>query len=169
MSALIVPLELPPRREPLTVTALRQQIRRGASLAVLQRIAGSAPELLRLRREYGLAVTAPSEPKAPPAAAPDMRPPGKEERAADRRARLLRLIEQTAAGGLVFPSARELAGLFGWPEYLAQTEMRRLVREGLIRVAVFWLGNEQVRRIHLVKTGQATALPPGVRPSGRRQ
>ncbi|MCW5737345.1 MAG: hypothetical protein KIS73_24680 [Enhydrobacter sp.] len=55
MSVLIAPVPAPaPVQEPAMVVALRGQIARGASDAVLLRIAGAAAEYRRLARDFGL-------------------------------------------------------------------------------------------------------------------
>ncbi|MFO1081893.1 MAG: DUF6551 family protein [Reyranellaceae bacterium] len=51
-----------PSREPIVVTSLRYQLRKGAPLSVLQRIAGGDAELRRLAKQWSLEVPAPPVP-----------------------------------------------------------------------------------------------------------
>lgn len=158
MIDLIAPVPPPPRLlEPVMVTALRQQLRRGAASSVLHRIAGGEAEFRRLASAYGLGPAPRSlVARAPDASAP--RPSGKPT-AADRRALLFTFIKDTARARLVFPMTSELAERFGWHERLVLVDLRALVREGAIRVATFWVGHLQVRRVWLLGTALATARP----------
>ncbi len=147
-----------PRQEPLTVTALRGQMRRGASDAVLFRIAGSEAEFRRLVLEYQLQ---PAHP-LPPAAVPNaVRPPVKDANAlSSRQALLLQLAEQTARDGDVWPPVLEIAALLECSWLVVERDIGRLARKGYIRVGAYRCNGRLVRRVELLALGIATALPP---------
>lgn len=158
MIHLVAPIPQPARLlEPVTVTALRQQLRRGAAPSVLHRIAGGEGEFRRLASAYNLG-PAPRSLASRPPAAPAPRSSGKPT-PADRRAVLFAFIKETARARLVFPITSELAERFGWHERLVLVDLRALVLQGAIRVATFWVGHLQVRRVWLLGTALATARP----------
>lgn len=164
MSVLIGPVPVPPpRREPSIVTALRQQIARGASDVVLHRIAGSAAEYGRLALEYKLRpapVAAPSPPSAP-VAQPEPPAASPERKIApwERRARLLRFILGTAEAGLVLPETPDLALSLGSTTLQAERDLLALVRDSRVRVTSMWCGDRAVRRVELLGRNLFTALP----------
>jgi len=148
------------RVEPRIVTALRQQIGRGASEAVLHRIAGSSGEFRRLVSEYGLRTIAGAAP-APPLAEPDGPTPIKAPKIApwERRARLLRFILGTAEAGLVLPETPDLALELGGTTLQVERDLLALVRDSRVRVTSKWCGDRAVRRVELLGRNLFTALP----------
>jgi hypothetical protein len=171
MSVLIAhDLGLPPRREPLTVTQLRRQIARGASAAVLHRIAGSEADYRRLSAEYrlqGPAVRAAAPRPAPTVSTSAVAPPAPESPKTtswERRARLMRFILGTAEAGLVLPETADLARELGLPTLAIEQDLLGLVRDGRVRVSSYWCVDHAVRRVELVGRNLFTALPPLDRP-----
>ncbi len=170
MSELIATVPTPPsRREPSIVTALRQQIARGASAAVLHRIAGSAADYRRLAVEYklrdaavvGAAPTSSIVQPSPPAPAP---PP--KIAPWERRARLLRFILGTAEAGLILPETVDLAISLGSTTLQAEQDLLALVRDSRVRVTSMWCGDRPVRRVELLGRNLFTALPALAPPRG---
>lgn len=162
MSGLIAPVPVPPqRREPSIVTALRQQIARGASEAVLHRIAGSAADYRRLALEYRLSAAhgAPSPRPRPPVLQPPAPPPPPRIAPWERRARLLRFILGTAEAGLVLPETPDLALSLGSTTLQAEQDLLALVRDSRVRVTSLWCGDRPVRRVELLGRNLFTALP----------
>ena len=166
-------LGLPPRREPLTVTQLRQQIARGASAAVLHRIAGSEADYRRLSAEYRLqgpptrsAAKGPSPARPAAAIAPPPAPP--KFTTWERRARLMKLVFSTAVAGEVFPPSAEVARLMAADTLAVEQDLRGLVRDGRIRVGWHCRDGEPARRIEVVGRNLFTALPPLDRPGAAR-
>ena len=159
MSVLIGPAPVPPpRREPSIAAALRRQIARGASDAVLNRISGSAADYRRLAAEYKLGRAA-VEPAA--AAPPIVEPPPPAPKVApwERRARLLRFILGTAEAGLVLPETADLALSLGSTTLQAEQDLLALVRDSRVRVTSMWCGDRAVRRVELLGRNLFTALP----------
>ena len=149
------------RREPMTVTALRGQIRRGASAAVLQRIAGSEADFLRLDAEYGL-----RRRREPVLKVTIVAPPQPARLLPERQAALLELVTETALAGEIFPSAQTIAKDLECSWLVVEKDLRALVGKGRIRSAWIRCGGRAVRRIELVGRGLATALPPPSHASG---
>lgn len=146
------------RAEPRTVTALRQQIGRGASEAVLHRIAGSSGEFRRLVSEYGLRrIAGAASASAAPVSPPIPEPP--KIAAWERRARLLRFILGTAEAGLVLPETPDLALELGGTTLQVERDLLALVRDGRVRVTSKWCGDRAVRRVELLGRNLFTALP----------
>lgn len=158
MIHLVAPIPPPPRLlEPVMVTALRQQLRRGAAPSVLHRIAGGEGEFRRLASAYNLGPAPRSLISRAPTAGE--RGPSAKPTAAHRRAVLFAFIKDTARARLVFPMTAELAERFGWYERLVLVDLRALVRGGSIRVATFWVEHLQVRRVWVLGTDLATVRP----------
>lgn len=164
MSALIAPPPAAPaRREPATVTQLRRHIARGASAAVLHRIAGSEADYRRLSAEYrlqGPTVKAAVARPAPSVSTPAVPPPAPPKPTSwERRARLMRFILGTAEAGLVLPETPDLARELDLPPLAIEQDLLGLVRDGRVRVSSCWCVDRAVRRVELIGRNLFTALP----------
>jgi hypothetical protein len=149
--------ESAPKSEPLIVTALRQQIRRNASDAILFRISGGQAEFVRLNLEYALKASGAITVKLNAASIATAE---RAERLPERQRLLLQMAELKARDREVWPGARELAAILecSWP--FIERDLFRLVRKGHIRIGSQLCDGRSVRRIELVAAGIATALPP---------
>ena len=166
-------LDQPPRREPKTVTALRSQIRRGASEAVLCRIAGGEGELRRMRAEYGLELPKGLDAKPKPSPWPALlvsrpahRPAGDMR---GNQAVLLDMARSLAEAGEIFPPAHANARVLGCSYLVIERDLRVLVRKGRISVGWYRCQGVPVRRVTLVGRNLATALPPARAAEGRER
>jgi hypothetical protein len=155
------------RKEPLTVTMLRQHIRRGAIPSVLFRIAGSEAEFRRLANDYGLRrvgmpVTMPPR-SSQPLPRLDVRPKQAVvpvETLPDRQRALVELIEETAQRRDVFPPILSIADRMEVSWLVIESDLGKLCRKNIIRIETYRADGHAVRRIELVGRGLATALPP---------
>jgi hypothetical protein len=148
------------RPEPMTVTSLRQQIRRGATLPVLYRIAGGSAEFDRLDVEYGLTPR-----RALPLRTAETAPPPARDRRSDeflpkRQGELLALIEYLARQGAVFPPVMAIAKLLDCSWLVVERDLRMLEKRQLILIGQYRCEGTPVRRVEIRGKGLQTALPP---------
>jgi hypothetical protein len=168
------PADRPPRDTPL-VTLLRQQIRRGAVVSLLERLAGGAAELRRLTATYRL--DAPLlEPEAPAAklkmpllSAPPApgRPRQEREPLHGRQATLLGMLGHLAAIGETFPGTHALGEALECSWLVVERDLGQLARRGFIRFRKLQHGGTVIdERWEICRTGLSLSVPG--KPNGVR-
>jgi hypothetical protein len=142
-------------QEPLLVTTLRKQIRRGAPLSLLSRIAGGEAEYRRIATTYDLRGTARKQGR--PVHIVEGAKPAPENLLPAGQDRLLEVVTGLAQAGEEYPGSMALAKTLDCSWIVIERDLRRLARKGFIRVFHTEVEGRPIRQIAIAGTHLATA------------